>query len=458
VGESAPGFRLEKRMLRLGAIFIAVCMVLIAASLGAVLYLMFGLSGSESAIAALVTLAGLALYNAVNTRMRDRSDVGGHIADLSRGTADLARQVAEMSRRMSVLESRGTRGSEDVSEKMRAATAPVTAELAELSALVHELAETVADHETKLAGGVVRPAPARPASAEGPSGDQPAHHTDLGMTREELAVSIRAAVDAGRIDLYMQPILTLPQRKVRYYQAVSWLRTEDGDTVKPTHFKEIAEAQALMPRIDNILLLRSVQVVRRLLLKNRDIGLFCGISAATLNDPGLFPHMSQFMDANRAIAPSLILELDQAAWRGMGPLEQESLAALRELGFRFSMGGVMDLRMEPRDLADRGIRFVRAPAALLLGQAHAPGGDIHAADLSDLLNRFGIALIADQIEAENQVVDLLDYDLRFGQGVLFSPPRPVRAEALQSERAETIARDAASSDKSRDKPQSAAIL
>jgi cyclic-di-GMP phosphodiesterase TipF (flagellum assembly factor) len=29
------------------------------------------------------------------------------------------------------------------------------------------------------------------------------------------------------------------------------------------------------------------------------------------------------------------------------------------------------------------------------------------------------------------VVDLLDYDVRFGQGFLFSAPRPVRIEALQ---------------------------
>ena len=122
-------------MLRLGAIFIAVCMVLIAASFGAVLYLMLGLSGSESAIAALVTLAGLALYNAVTTRLRDGSNFGAQIADLSRGTADLARQVAEMGRRVSALEARGGRGSEDVSDKIRNATAPVSAELAELSTL-----------------------------------------------------------------------------------------------------------------------------------------------------------------------------------------------------------------------------------------------------------------------------------------------------------------------------------
>jgi cyclic-di-GMP phosphodiesterase TipF (flagellum assembly factor) len=445
-------------MLRLGAIFIAICMVLIAASFGAVLYLVFGLNGAESAIASAVTLAALALYNAVTTRLRDRSDISAQIADLSRGTADLARHVAEMSRRVSNLEGRGGRGGHDTAEQIRAATAPVTAELAELSTLVHELAETVAAHESRLSGGEPMPA-VKTAAVVGPSGDKPPHHTDLGMSREELAMAIRSAVDAARIDLYLQPIVTLPQRKVRYYEALTWLRTEDGDSITPGHYKEIAEAQALAPRIDNILMFRCVQVVRRLLLKNRDIGLFCRISSSTLNDPGLFPQISQFMDANRAIAPSLIFELDQAAWRSMGPLEQESLAALREFGFRFSMGSVGDLYMEPRELADRGIRFVRVPAPLLLGTTPTPVGDIHAADLSDLLNRFGIALIAEQIDAENQVVDLLDYDLRFGQGPLFSPPRPVRAEALQSERAEAIARGGAASDKSRNPPpQSFAAL
>ena len=33
-------------------------------------------------------------------------------------------------------------------------------------------------------------------------------------------------MDANRIDLYLQPIVTLPQRKVRYYEAMSRLRTE----------------------------------------------------------------------------------------------------------------------------------------------------------------------------------------------------------------------------------------
>ena len=126
-----------------------------------------------------------------------------------------------------------------------------------------------------------------------------------------------------------------------------------------------------------------------------------------------------------------MLEFTQSAVRAMGPLEHESLAALAELGFRFSMDDVTDLRIEPRDLAERGFRFVKVPAPLLLSRAGAASGDIHPADLSDLLGRFGIDLIAERIESEGTVVDLLDYDVRFGQGFLFSPPRPVRAEVLQ---------------------------
>src|SRR4029079_17693899 len=102
----------------------------------------------------------------------------------------------------------------------------------------------------------------------------------------------------------------------------------------------------------------------------------------------------------------------------------------RDLGFRFCIDQVTDLRMEPRDLGERGIRYIKVPAALLLNEANGQNADIHAADLSDLLGRFGISLIAEKIETESQVVDLLEYDVRFGQGFLFSQPRPVRQEAL----------------------------
>ncbi len=136
------------------------------------------------------------------------------------------------------------------------------------------------------------------------------------------------------------------------------------------------------------------------------------------------------MEANRALAGSLMFEFTQEAYRSFGPLEYESLSALAERGFRFSMDHITDLRLEAKELADRSFRFLKVPAKLLLNRAASAQSDIHAEDLADLMARSGIDLIGERIENESMVVDLLDYDVRFGQGFLFSAPRPVRAEAL----------------------------
>ena len=96
------------------------------------------------------------------------------------------------------------------------------------------------------------------------------------------------------------------------------------------------------------------------------------------------------------------------------------------------MDHVTDLRLEPKELADRSFRFLKVPAKLLLNPAASAQSDIHPGDLADLLARSGVDLIAERIENESMVVDLLDFDVRFGQGFLFSAPRPVRLEALQT--------------------------
>jgi len=427
-------------MLRIGAIFIAVCMVLIAGSIGAVLYLGLKYDAQSAALAGLAALVGMVLYQSVSNRLRDRSELGGQIADLSRGTADLARQVAEVSRRLNGLEGSVT----STVNRARSMVDPLAAELGELGGLVRQVAETVAVHDTVLQKQGARPAqPAtdKPQAAE----PEPAVARALserealtgarlfrGLSREEIGERIAQAIEDNRIDLYLQPIVTLPQRKVRYYEALSRLRSDDGEIIPAGDFIEYAESAGLIPRLDNLLLFRCVQVTRRLQLKNREVGLFCNISALTLSDPTYFRQLLDFMDANRALAPALTLEFSQSAYRSFSPIEQESLSALAERGFRFSMDHVGDLRMEPKDLADHAFRSLKVPASLLLNRVTSAQSDIHPADLADLLARSGIDLIAERIENESMVLDLLDYDVRFGQGFLFSPPRPVRAEALQT--------------------------
>ena len=227
-------------------------------------------------------------------------------------------------------------------------------------------------------------------------------------------------------------MVTLPQRKVRFYEAVTRLRDDKDEVLAADDFIAIAEAGGLIGRIDHMVMLRCVQVLRRLMVRNKEVGVFCNVSAATLGNPTNFAQCLDFLEANRALAPSFVLEFKQATFRNLGPTETEHLAALSQRGYRFSIDHVSDLRVEPRELADRGVRFIKVPAALLLDPRQSSTSDIHPSDLSDLLGRFGIDLIAEKIEGERAVVDLLDYDVRFGQGFLFAPPRPLRPEGASA--------------------------
>jgi cyclic-di-GMP phosphodiesterase TipF (flagellum assembly factor) len=517
--------------MRLAALFVAICMLIIAGCAGAIAHFYVGAGMTGAATVAVVTLTALAIYNASSTRTDATAALSRQLADLARAESDLARQVAEIGRRLASVEARvearGEARAEAIAGRTPAAVEPLMEEIGELGNLVKQLAETIANQQISIEllerqqpppvtdylpaepvpaaqppqptrsappvalaqqmplaqpAPVVQPAPppapaipfaptmpSAPAAAPAvgapvvtlapvpttaaapaaPAAPPPAVETravaDRSAAPPEAAIAeaidegaqaaaiatIQTAIEANRIDLCLQPIVTLPQRKVRYYEALSRLRDERGQMLAAADFVPRAERGGLMPRIDNLVIFRCVQVVRRLLLKNRDVGLFCNLSGATLVDSVAFPQVLEFLDANRAIAPSLVLEFPQQAVRAMGPIEHESLAALSERGYRFSMDNITDLRLEPRELAGHGFRFIKVRANLLLNRAGGAPSHIHPADLPDLVGRFGIDLIAERIESEGSVVDLLDCDVRFGQGFLFSPPRPVRAEALQ---------------------------
>jgi cyclic-di-GMP phosphodiesterase TipF (flagellum assembly factor) len=395
--------------MRLGSIFVAVCMMLIAGSGGAVAFFAFGATPSTAAAVAVAMLAVLALYNIVATQQRARMTTRREAADLANSVGDVAKHIAELGRRVAALEARVELEVHRPRPAPTPAADPLAFEFEELGTLVRQLADAVSAHEMQLAE-LVR-------AAQTP----PRRHAEAVVATESPPLQGPAAA------LVAPPAV----RKVRFYEVLARVRGERGEVIAAADFIGPAERARLLPQIDNLMMFRCVQVVRRLLAKNREVGLFCNISALTLTDAAVFTQLIEFLDANRAIAPSIVLEFTQSAIRDAGPIENESLEALAELGFRFSLDNVTDLRIDPRTLGARGFRFVKIPGHLLLDHGAGAAGDIHRADLADLLARFGLEMITDKVESEAAVVDLLEYDVRYGQGYLFSPPRPVRAEALQ---------------------------
>jgi cyclic-di-GMP phosphodiesterase TipF (flagellum assembly factor) len=114
------------------------------------------------------------------------------------------------------------------------------------------------------------------------------------------------------------------------------------------------------------------------------------------------------------------------------------MAKLADLGFRFSLDKVSDLDLDFQDLARADVGFVKIGAPFLLSELEEHGGglsfkslpDLEARDYAAMARRHGVELVAEKVESERQVVDILELDMVFGQGHLFGEPRPIRDAVL----------------------------
>jgi len=253
-----------------------------------------------------------------------------------------------------------------------------------------------------------------------------------------LIETIREALIANRVDLYLQPVVSLPQRKTIFYESFSRLRDASGRVLMPAEYLTVADAEGLVPSIDNLLLFRCVQIVRRLAKQDRRIGIFCNISLTSLRDETFFPQFLEFLNENRDLAGSLIFELGQDAFATRGSVEARNMAKLADLGFRFSLDKVTSIDFDLQDLHRSDVRYVKIGASLLLEQLLEVEGkpamkflkDIHAGDYAGLLARYGIEVIAEKVESEKQVVDILDIEIGYAQGHLFGEPRAIKEQVL----------------------------
>ena len=291
-------------------------------------------------------------------------------------------------------------------------------------------------------GPVSRPLPPAAAAAYGtvasprrselvadePLGDRPGMRRaplppSHGRRAAELLETTKKALASNRIDLYIQPVVTLPERKVRFYESFSRLRDEQGSILLPEDYIPVAVEAGLVSTVDNLLLFRCIQLLRRAMRERSDVGFFCNLSAHSLTDKDFFDQFLEYMEMNKELAKSLIFELPQADLAVPGVLD--ALAPLHRLGFGFSIDHA-GLEIDFRTLAKAGVKYVKVEAERVAGHGSRKGLDIPVVDLQEAMKRAGVSLIIDKVETEAMATLAARFDLPFGQGYLFGEPRLAR--------------------------------
>ncbi|MCR9130257.1 MAG: EAL domain-containing protein [Alphaproteobacteria bacterium] len=255
--------------------------------------------------------------------------------------------------------------------------------------------------------------------------------------RPDAAALVREALDENRVDLYLQPVVGLPQRRTYFYEGYTRIRTADGQVVPPAEFLSAAEEAGLIADVDNLLLLRCVQIVRRLTKQDKRVGVFCNVSIRSLADEDFFPAFLDFLRRNSDLSGALIFEMSRAAFEGRSAIAARNMARLSDYGFRFSLDGVDDLSVDLAELQRAGVRYLKVAGTRLIEAVNGgepiagrEPGAIRAEDVAGLFARYGVDLIAEKVETDATVVEILDLDVAYAQGHLFGAPRPVRDEVI----------------------------
>ena len=228
-------------------------------------------------------------------------------------------------------------------------------------------------------------------------------------------------------------------------------------------------------------------MIRQLAAEQKDVLVFCSIYNHTLIDQNFFPQLLDYLQHSPDLSNSLLFELGQDVFERCGPQEKANLHRLAEMGYRFSMNDVNTLDLNFAELRDRRFSFVKILPELILSslpdedddfetiriQAIGTSIDINSPDImddiavveshfdedeaedvereeleldselamgsqlalaqpdltatgfKDVLSRYGLDLIVERIETEDDMLDIMRFNVDYGQGSLFGDPNPV---------------------------------
>ncbi len=233
---------------------------------------------------------------------------------------------------------------------------------------------------------------------------------------------LRHALENDRLDAFLQPVVSLPQRKICMYEVYGRLRASGGRHLPAGRYMPLAHKESLTPAVDNMLLLRCLRMLQDKRSNLENATYIMNICGGALSDSGFMNDLVTFLARNKNLAKHLVFELTQSELEATKEEIHPLLDGLSQLGCRFSLDHLRHREINVAALKARHIRFIKMDAGWLLKEAQLRGGVSRIQRLKKQLALAEIEIIVEKIENENMLRELLDFDIDYGQGWLFGKP------------------------------------
>jgi diguanylate cyclase (GGDEF)-like protein len=254
---------------------------------------------------------------------------------------------------------------------------------------------------------------------------------DRAQARMAIAMDLRHAIDRNQLVGFYQPKINLATRQIIGYEALlSWQHPERG-LVPPNDFISIAEETGLINAIGEWILneaCRQLLVWQTKYPCSPPLAMNVNLSVKQLSDPDLLNQVKRILDETGIPPESLKLELTESSLMSEIESAREVLTSLQALhvglkldDFGTGYSSLSYLRTLHFDSLKIDQSFVRRLAT---------DRETHAIveTIVNLAHALQMNVVAEGIETEDQLAELIDIGCESGQGFLFS--RPVSSEAI----------------------------
>ena len=261
------------------------------------------------------------------------------------------------------------------------------------------------------------------------------HMQQLVETRALMEADLRSAINGQQLSLYYQVQLDQTMQPIGAEALLRWQHPTRG-FVSPVDFIQIAEESSLILDIGDWVLETACQQLARWsqFEKTRHLVLAINISAQQFMQTDFVEHVAASVKANQINPARLKLELTESvALGGLDIVVTKMLALKHGIGVTLSLddfGTGYSSLSYLKKLPFNQIKIDRSFVRDMLTDA---SDAMMVKNIIDMTHNFGMQVIAEGVETEQQLALLREYGCMSYQGYLFSKPLPEEAfEALIS--------------------------
>jgi len=244
-----------------------------------------------------------------------------------------------------------------------------------------------------------------------------------------IAAQLRAAIDAGRLQLYSQLIMPFAcaESSRPHFELLLRMLDEDGRTVGPDRFLSAANRYQLMPEIDRWVINRAIEQLKPQadLLAGQAVSFAINFSGQSLNDDEFADFLLERIGSSGLDPEVFCFELTENATIASIARAESLIRRLRDLGcavalddFGTGLSSLAYLRQLP-------VTMLKIDGSFVRDILKDPRAESMVRAIAQLARSMSLTTVAEYVETEEIRTRVATLGVDYGQGFAIGRPVPI---------------------------------